>query len=122
MKKTGELHPLKTPEGPWKKISIDIIGPLPKSNEKNTIVVIVDQSTKMIWLKATTINVSLEEIAKIYQDEIWKLHRIPRAILSDRGSQFVSRFMEDLTKVLRTKQMLLTAYHPQMDGQTEWIN
>ena len=48
MKKTGELHPLKTPEGPWKKISIDIIGPLPKSNEKNTIVVIVDQSTKMI--------------------------------------------------------------------------
>ena len=62
---------------------------------------------------------SLEEIAKIYQDEIWKLHRIPRAILSDRGSQFVSRFMEDLTKVLRTKQMLLTAYHPQMDGQTE---
>jgi len=42
MKKARELHSLKTPEGPWKEISIDIIGPLPKSNEKNTIVVIVD--------------------------------------------------------------------------------
>ncbi len=57
----------------------------------------------MIQLKATTINVSLEEISNIYHDEIWKLHRIPKAILSDRGSQFVSRFMEDLTKALGTK-------------------
>ena len=65
------------------------------------------------------INVSSEKIAKIYQDEIWKLHRIPRAILSDREPQFASRFMEDLMKALGTKQMLLTAYHPQTDGQTE---
>ena len=48
MKKTGELHPLTIPEGLWKEISIDIIGPLPKSNEKDAIVVIVDRFTKMI--------------------------------------------------------------------------
>ena len=42
MKKVGELHPLKIPEGPWKEISIDIIGPLPKSNRKDAIMVIVD--------------------------------------------------------------------------------
>ena len=66
IKKAGELHPLKTPEGPWKEISIDIIGPLLKSNEKDIIVVIVDRFTKMIQLKATMISVSSEEIAKIY--------------------------------------------------------
>jgi len=98
---------------------INIIGPLPKSNKKDVIIVIVDWFTKMIWLKVTMINVSSEEIAKIYWDEIWKLHGIPRAILSDRGPQFTSRFIEDLTKALGTKQMLLTTYHPQMDGQTE---
>jgi len=76
----------------------------------------------MIQLKATTINVSSEEIAKIYQDEIWKLHRIPRTILSDKGPQFASRFMKDLMKALETEQMLLTAYHPQTDRQTEQIN
>jgi len=70
MKKVGELHPLKIPEGPWKEISIDIIGPLPKSNRQDAIIVIVDRFTKMICLKATTTNVSSKEIAKIYQDEI----------------------------------------------------
>ena len=67
-------------------------------------------------------NISLEEITKIYCNKIWKLHRIPRTILSDRGSQFVSRFMEDLMKALGTKQMLSIAYHSQTDGQTEQIN
>jgi len=41
-KKAGELHPLEIPKGPWQKISIDIIGPLPKSNGMDTIVVIVN--------------------------------------------------------------------------------
>ena len=66
MKKAGELYPLKTSEEPWKEISINIIGPLLKSNGKDAIMVIVDQFTKMIRLKATTMNVSSEEIAKIY--------------------------------------------------------
>ena len=122
MKKAGELHSLKILEGLWQEISIVIIGPLPKSNRKDAIVVIVDQFIKMIWLKATTMNISSEEIAKIYCDEIWKLHRIPRTILSDRGPQFISKFMEDLTKALGTKWMLLTAYHSQTDRQIEWIN
>ena len=115
-RKAGELHPLEIPQGPWQKISIDIIGPLPKSNKMDAIVVIVDQFTKMIHLKATTTNVSLERIVKIYRDDIWKLHGIPRKILSDRGPQFASKFMEEFTKTLGTKRQLSTAYHPQTDG------
>jgi len=65
-KKAGELHPLDIPQGPWQEISIDIIGPLPKSNGMNAIVVIIDQFTKMIHLKVTTTNISSEGIAKIY--------------------------------------------------------
>jgi len=59
---------------------------------------------KMICLKVTTTNISLEGIAKIYRDDIWKLHRIPRKILSNRGLQFASKFMEEFTKVLGTKR------------------
>jgi len=65
----------------------------------------------MIRLKATTIAISLKEIAKIYHDEIWKLHRIPKRILSNRRLQFASKFIEDLTKALGMKRTLLTAYH-----------
>jgi len=67
----------------------------------DAIVVIVDQFTKMIWLKATTTNISWEGMAKIYRDEIWKLYRIPRKILSDWGPQFMSKFMEEFMKTLR---------------------
>ena len=88
----------------------------------DAIVVIVDQFTKMIQLKATMMNISLEGIAKIYRDDIWKLHRVPRKILSDQGLQFASKFMEEFTKVLGIKRQLLIAYHPQTDGQMERIN
>ena len=121
-KKAGELHPLEIPQGSWQEISIDIIGPLPKSNRMDAIVVIVNWFTKMIQLKATTINVSLEGIAKIYRDDIWKLHGILRKILSDRGLQFALKFMEEFTKALRTKRQLSTAYHLQTDGQMKRIN
>ena len=61
---------MEIPQGPWQEISINIIGPLPKSNGIDAIVVIVDQFMKIIQLKATTMNISLEEIAKIYRDDI----------------------------------------------------
>ena len=81
----------------------------------------VDQFIKMIRLKATITSVSLEEIAKIYMDEIQKLHGIPK-ILSDRGPQFTLRFMEEFMKALGTTRQLSTVYHLQTDGQMERIN
>jgi len=113
---------LKIPQGPWQEISINIIGSLPKSNGKDAIVVIVDRFTKIIRLKVTITNISSEEIAKIYWDEIWKLYGVPKKILSDRGPQFASRFMEEFTKALGTTKQLSMAYHPQTDRQMEKIN
>jgi len=77
---------------------------------------------KIIQLKATTMNILLEGIAKIYKNNIWKLHRVPKKILSDQGPQFALKFMEEFTKVLGTKRQLSMAYHPQIDGQIERIN
>jgi len=66
----------------------------------------------MIRLKATTTNISFKDIAKIYRDEIWKLHEIPRKILSNRGLQFMSQFMEEFMKALGTMRQLSTVYYP----------
>ena len=66
MKKTGELYLLEMLEELWQEISIDIIKPLPRSNRKDAIIVIIDQFTKMIQLKITTTNVLSKEITKIY--------------------------------------------------------
>ena len=99
-----------------------MIGPLPNSNGMDTILVIVDRFMKMIRLKAIMMNISLEGIAKIYRNEIWKLYGVPKMILSDQRLQFVSKFMEEFTKVLETKRKLSMAYHPQTDGQTKRMN
>ena len=69
-----------------------------------------------------TTNILSEEITKIYKDNIWKLHEVPRKILSNRGPQFISKFMEEFTKALETKRQLLMAYHLQTDSQMERIN
>jgi len=70
MKKAGELYSPETPQRPWQEISIDIIRPLSRLNNKDVIVLIVNQFTKMIRLKTTIIVVLSEEIAKIYRDNI----------------------------------------------------
>jgi len=69
-KKSGELHPLKIPQGPWQEINIDIVRPLPKFNGMDAIMVIVDRFMKIIQLKTTTMNISSESVAKIYRDKI----------------------------------------------------
>jgi len=122
MKKVGKLHLLGIPEGLWQEISINIIGPLPKSNNKDAIVIIVDQFTKMIRLKVMTIAVSSQDIAKIYRNEIWKIHGVLQKILSNQGPQFISKFIKDLSKMLETKRILSIAYYSQTDSQMERIN
>jgi len=66
----------------------------------------------MIRLKATTIVILSEKIAKIYRDNIWKIHKVPKKILSNKKPQFASWFIEDLSKVLGIERTLSMAYHP----------
>jgi len=122
MRKAAPLHPLFTPKTLWEEISIDVIGPLPRSEDKDAILVIVDRFSKMIRLVVTKTSISLSEVARIYQDDIWKIHGIPKKIISDRGPQFASTFMEELYKALGIKRAMSMAYHPQTDGQMERIN
>jgi hypothetical protein len=116
------LSPLPIPKQPWQEISIDMIGPLPKSDNYDLILVIVDRFSKMIHLIPTKTSLSSSKLAEIYKKEVWHLHGIPRRIISDRGPQFTSKFMKELCNALGIEQNLSTAYHPQTDGQTEQIN
>ena len=116
------LQPNKIPQAPWEIISIDIISPLPESQGKNAILVIVDQFSKMIHLFPVSTNITAKGVASIFQDHIFKLHRIPLKVISDRGPQFISSFMEVLYTLLKIEGNPSTAYHPQTDRQTEQFN
>ena len=63
-----------------------------------------------------------EELTKLFQDHIWKLHGLPESIISDRGVQFAVGIIKKLNNLLGIQTKLSTAYYPQTDGQTERIN
>jgi len=63
-----------------------------------------------------------EGLARLFRDNMWKLHSLPESIISDRGPQFAAGLMRELNKMLGIKSKLLMAFHPQTDGQTERVN
>jgi len=78
--------------------------------------------TKMAHFMSTIEKTSVEGIARLFQDNIWKLHRLPESIIMDRGVQFAAGMMKELNQMLGIDTKLLMAYYPQTDGQTERMN
>ena len=68
---------------PWEIILIDLIGELLMSQGFNAICVIIDRFSKQIYAIPTNTELTSEGIAKIYQDNIFKLHSIPQKVISD---------------------------------------
>jgi len=121
-KPVGPLQPNAIPEGPWQSITCDLIVDLPKSEGFDSIFVVVDRFSKQAHFIPTTKNVDSRGIVDLFLKNIWKLHGTPKQVISDRGTQFVSKFMEQLSKRLGIKWSASTAYHPRTDGQTERVN
>ena len=113
------LHPNEIPEQPWEHITIDLITGLPESDGYNAILVIVDRFSKMIILIPTNDTLDALQTAQFYRDRVWNKHGLPRKVISDRGTQFVSQFMNDLHKLVGVRINPSTAFHPQTNGQTE---
>ena len=61
-------------------------------------------------------------LARLFRNNVWKLHGLLESIISDRGPQFAAGLMRELNEMLEIKNKLLMAFHPQTDGQTERIN
>jgi hypothetical protein len=108
----GELHPSETPEAPWEMISINFIVELPESHGYNTIMCVVDSLTKHMHFILTHTTINAEGTALLFFKEVWKHHRTPWVVVSDRGPQFVARFTHELYKLLGIKLAMSTAYHP----------
>jgi transposase InsO family protein len=102
---------------------MDFINGLPKTPRGNdSIWVIVDHLTKVAHFISVRTTYGGDKLAKLYIDNILKLHGVPKSIVSDRGAQFVSKFWRSLHQTLKTKLDFSSAYHPQTDGQAERVN
>ncbi|KAJ0483369.1 putative nucleotidyltransferase, Ribonuclease H [Helianthus annuus] len=118
----GLLQPLPVPVSTWIDISMDFITGLPSSKGKTTIWVIVDRLSKFAHFISLPTHYTAVSLASIFMKEIYRLHGLPKTIVSDRDPTFVSCFWKELFKHMGTKLLHSSAYHPQTDGQTEVVN
>jgi len=115
----GKLKLSEVPEKLWTHLMVDFIMKLPVVAGKDAILVVCNRLSKMTYFVATTEGTLAERLARLFRDNVWKLHGLPGSVVLDRGPQFAAELTKELNKMLEIEMRLLTAFHPQTDGQTE---
>ena len=118
-KKVGPLQPVPIPTRKWEQITTDLVTDLPPSAGYTAIAVFVDRLTKMVHFAPCTKEISADQYAQLFVDNVFRLHGTPEVIISDRDPRFTSRFWTQFFQILGTDLRLSTAFHPQTDGQSE---
>ena len=118
----GKLKLSEVPKKPWSHLIVDfIMKPLVVAG-KDAVLVVCDRLSKMTHFVATTEGTSAEGLARLFRDNVWKLHGLPESVVSDRGPQFAVELTKELNKMLGIQTRLSMAFHPQTDGQMKRMN
>ena len=83
------------------------------------ILVVYNRLSKMTYFVTTIEGTSVEGLARLFRDSIWKLYELLESVVSDQGLQFAVELTKELNQMLGIEMKLSTVFHPQMDGQTE---
>jgi transposase InsO family protein len=101
---------------------MDFITDLSASNSFDSIFVVVDRLTKMAHFVPCKKTLSSEDTARLFLDNVYRYDGLPDDIVSDRGTQFISKFWRSMFQILKVDIKLSSAFHPQTNGQTERVN
>jgi transposase InsO family protein len=122
MKPRGLLQPLNIPDWKWDDISmVFIVGLSMTAHKFDSIWVIMDRFTKLAHFVPVNTRYDAQKYAEIYVTRVLCLRGVPKMIISDRGSLFVTRFWEQLHASLGMHLIHSSAYHPQTGSQTERV-
>ena len=118
----GKLKLGEVPEKPWTHILVNFITKLLIVAEKDVISVVCNKLSKMTHFIATTEETTAEGLARLFRDNVWRLHGLPESVVSDRRPQFAAELTKELNKMLGIQTKLSTVFHSQTDRQTECMN
>jgi hypothetical protein len=118
----GKLSPLPIPSVPWEVATMDFISGLPPSHGFNCILVFVDKLSKYAHFVPVCHPYTAAKFAEVFIDNVYRLHGMPHALVSDRDPTFTSSFWQSVFRAMGTQLRMSTVHHPQIDGQTERVN
>ena len=118
----GNLKLSKVPEKLQTYLTVDFITKLPLVAGKYAILVVCNRLYKITYFVVTTEGILVKELARLFKDNIWKLHGLLKSIVSDKGLQFVAEITKELNRILGIEMKLSTLFHSQTDSQMERMN
>lgn len=101
---------------------MDFLEGLPPSNNKNSILVVVDKFSKSAHFLAFSHLYTKKVVAGKSIEGVVKLHGMPQSIISDCDLVFTSHFLREFFKMSDTQLKMSSPYHPQTDGQMKVVN
>jgi len=96
----GELQLLSVPNERWDTLSVDFVVKLPESSGHDAVMTVVDSVSKRVHFVPMHTTVTAEGAARLFLHYVWKLHGLPKQVVSDHGSQFVASFTKELYRLL----------------------
>jgi len=105
----GELHPLWIPDSRWDMLSVDFVMELPLSSGHDAMMTVVDLVSKRAHFIPMHTTVTVKGAAQLFLHQVWKLHGLPKCVVSNHGPQFVACFTRELYQLLGIKLASATA-------------
>ncbi|KAJ3553691.1 hypothetical protein NP233_g12588 [Leucocoprinus birnbaumii] len=121
-KPVGPLHPLPVPDGRFRSIAMDFVGPLPEENGCDQILTITDRLGADVRLIPCKKGLTASDLAELFFDHWYCENGLPEDIISDRDVLFLSKFWKHFMDLLNVDLKMSTAFHPQTDGSSERTN
>jgi len=109
----GSTMRLPAPTKPWESVSMDFITSLPNVDGYDAILTVVCTLTKMAHFIPCNSTVNSRQLAKLFLDNVYRLHGLPKFLIGDRDTSYSSHFFKSLMLELKTTLCLSTAYHLQ---------
>ena len=114
-----ELEITDTQSEPWIKIALDIVGPLPMTENGNKYLLTCQDNLTKYLIAIPLENQEASTVAEAFVTQICLTHGIPQIILTDQGANFMSKVFKHVCKLFKIQKVTTSAYHPESNGSLE---